>query len=68
MASGCRLVPPRWFWLHRIGPAVMLEGADAGVSSWTVHDPARRVTHTVMSNTTSGAWPIARRLDELLIV
>ncbi len=43
-----------------------LEGADAGVSFRTVHDPATRVTHTVLCNTTAGAWSVTRRLGELL--
>jgi CubicO group peptidase (beta-lactamase class C family) len=54
------------FWLHPTSDAVVLEGADAGVSFRTVHDQAAGVTHTVLSNTTAGAWPVARRLDELL--
>jgi CubicO group peptidase (beta-lactamase class C family) len=54
------------FWLHRSGPAVMLEGCDAGVSFRSVHDPTSGITHTVLSNTTQGAWPITRHLDELL--
>lgn len=54
------------FWLHESGESVMLEGYDAGVSFRTVHDPVRRVTHTVLSNTSEGAWPMTRRLDELL--
>ena len=54
------------FWLHRSQDAVMLEGSDAGVSFRTVHDPVGRFAHTVLSNTTSGAWPITRHLDELL--
>jgi CubicO group peptidase (beta-lactamase class C family) len=54
------------FWLHESGDAVMLEGCDAGVSFRTVHDPVERVTHTVLSNTTDGAWPITRNLDERL--
>jgi CubicO group peptidase (beta-lactamase class C family) len=53
------------FWLHGSGPAVMLEGYDAGVSFRTVHDPTTTVTHTVISNSSDGAWPITRRLDEL---
>lgn len=52
-------------WLPASG-ALMLQGYDAGVSCATVHDPARRITHTVISNTTEGAWPLYRRLDELL--
>ncbi|WP_138734868.1 serine hydrolase domain-containing protein [Modestobacter excelsi] len=54
------------FWLHRSSEAVVLEGADAGVSFRTVHDRAAGVTHTVLSNTTDGAWPMARHLQELL--
>jgi CubicO group peptidase (beta-lactamase class C family) len=54
------------FWLHRTGTAVMLEGYDAGVSFRTVHDPTTTVTHTVISNSSDGAWPITRRLEELL--
>jgi CubicO group peptidase (beta-lactamase class C family) len=54
------------FWLDAAGDAVMLEGSDAGVSFRTVHDPARALTHTVVSNTTDGAWPIARLLAERL--
>jgi hypothetical protein len=54
------------FWLHKSSDTVMLEGSDAEVSFRTVHDPVGRWTHTVLSNTTSGAWPIARHLNELL--
>jgi CubicO group peptidase (beta-lactamase class C family) len=54
------------FWLHPSRDAVMLEGSDAGVSFRTVHDRTDRLTHTVLSNTTDGAWPITRRLGELL--
>jgi CubicO group peptidase (beta-lactamase class C family) len=54
------------FWLHPTGDAVILEGADAGVSFRTVHDAGAGVTHTVLSNTTTGAWPVTRRLSELL--
>jgi CubicO group peptidase (beta-lactamase class C family) len=53
------------FWLHESDDAVMLVGFDAGVSFRSVHDPRQRITHTVISNTSSGAWPIARRLEEL---
>ena len=54
------------FRLHPTSDAVELEGADAGVSFRTVHDEAAGVTHTVLSNTTDGAWPLTRLLDELL--
>lgn len=55
------------FWLHQSRDAVMLLGSDAGVSFRTVHDRVGHLTHTVLSNTTSGAWPITRHLDELLL-
>jgi CubicO group peptidase (beta-lactamase class C family) len=54
------------FWLHQSRDAVMLEGLDAGVSFRTVHDPAAGLTHTVLSNTSDGAWPVTRHLDKLL--
>ena len=54
------------FWLSEASDAVILEGYDAGVSFRTVHDPVRRLTYTVLSNTSNGAWPIARRLAELV--
>ena len=53
------------FWLHSTGPAVMLEGCDPGISFRSVYDPERRFTHTVLGNTTDGAWPITRLLDEI---
>jgi CubicO group peptidase (beta-lactamase class C family) len=52
------------FWLDASSEVVMLEGSDAGVSFRSVHDPARRITHTVISNTSDGAWPITRLLAE----
>ena len=54
------------FWLHASTAAVGLEGYDAGVSFRSVHDPRARITHTVISNTTDGAWPLARHLEERL--
>jgi CubicO group peptidase (beta-lactamase class C family) len=54
------------FWLHPSASTVMLTGYDAGVSFRTVHDPEPGITHTVISNSSDGAWPITRRLDELL--
>jgi CubicO group peptidase (beta-lactamase class C family) len=52
------------FWLHASTDTAILEGSDSGVSFRTVHDPRPGVTHTVISNTSAGAWPIARFLDE----
>lgn len=50
------------FWLDATSDAVILEGRDAGVSFRSVHDPGAGVTQTVISNTSDGAWPIARHL------
>lgn len=54
------------FWLHETGPAVILAGYDAGVSFHTFHDPVAHITCTVLANTSEGAFPVARRLRELL--
>lgn len=54
------------FWLNLSSDAVILEGSDAGVSFRSVHYPTRQLTHTVISNTSEGAWPIARLLVEML--
>jgi CubicO group peptidase (beta-lactamase class C family) len=54
------------FWLHESGSAVMLEGHDSGVSFRSVHDPDSCITHTVVANTSEGAWPLARQLGELV--
>jgi CubicO group peptidase (beta-lactamase class C family) len=54
------------FWLATSGGTVMLIGGDPGVSFFSAHDPRTSLTHTVISNASGGAWPIARRLDELL--
>ena len=54
------------FWLYDSG-AVMLEGYDAGVSFRSVHNPASQVTHTVAANTSDGAWPVTRHLEEFLV-
>jgi CubicO group peptidase (beta-lactamase class C family) len=54
------------FWLHATGDLVMLEGFDAGVSFRSVHDPDSGRTFTVLSNTSDGAWPVARYLTDRL--
>jgi CubicO group peptidase (beta-lactamase class C family) len=53
-------------WLHATSDVVLLEGMDAGVSFRSTHDPGRDLTHTVISNTTTGAWPLVRLLAERL--
>ncbi|MDP9330547.1 MAG: beta-lactamase family protein [Actinomycetota bacterium] len=55
------------FWLLASGSAVNLEGYDAGASFHSVHDPESRITRTVVSNTSEGAWPLARYLNELFL-
>ncbi|MBA2387078.1 MAG: beta-lactamase family protein [Acidimicrobiia bacterium] len=52
----------RGFWLHPSTDAVFLDGCDSGVSFRSVHDPAQDLTHTVIANTTNGAWDITRLL------
>jgi hypothetical protein len=52
------------FWLHATGPAVMLEGYDAGVSFRSVYDPGTDLTWTVVSNTSDGAWPVVRAISD----
>jgi CubicO group peptidase (beta-lactamase class C family) len=54
------------FWLGRHSDTVILEGSDAGISFRSAHDPRSALTCTVISNSSDGAWPIARRLDEFL--
>jgi CubicO group peptidase (beta-lactamase class C family) len=54
------------FWLHESTDVVMLVGSDTGVSFRTVHDPRTSLTHTVVSNTSDGAWPVARYLRDRL--
>jgi CubicO group peptidase (beta-lactamase class C family) len=53
-------------WLSPSSEVAMLVGMDAGVSFWSGHDPGSDRTATVVSNTTDGAWPIARSLAALL--
>ena len=55
------------FWLDGSRDTVSLEGYDAGVSFRSVHDPDTEITHTVVSNTPEGAWPITNLLDEALL-
>jgi CubicO group peptidase (beta-lactamase class C family) len=45
-------------WLHHTGPALVIEGYDAGVSFRSMHDPRTRTTATVVGNTSEGAWPV----------
>ena len=54
------------FWLHATSDVVWLEGYDAGVSFCSTHDAASMTTYTVISNSSEGAWPIIRLIDERL--
>lgn len=54
------------FWLHETKDIVKLLGGDAGVSFQSVHDPASALTHTVISNSSDGAWPVIKELTRLL--
>jgi CubicO group peptidase (beta-lactamase class C family) len=54
------------FWLHESTETVILIGGDAGVSFRTAHDPVANVTHTVISNSSYGAWPVTELLDKSL--
>ena len=53
-------------WIHPTSSALVLEGCDAGVSFRALHDPVAQFTYTVLSNTTTGAWPIVRHIAEQL--
>ena len=50
----------------RRATVVFLEGADAGISCRSVHDPATGVIYTVISNSSDGAWPILELLADRL--
>ncbi|MEI6701393.1 MAG: serine hydrolase domain-containing protein [Actinomycetota bacterium] len=52
------------FWLHGGNGTVLLTGSDAGVSFMSQHSPSTSITSTVISNTSEGAWPIARLLRD----
>ncbi|WP_435227325.1 serine hydrolase domain-containing protein [Streptomyces sp. Tue6028] len=54
------------FWLRRSTDVAILEGYDAGVSFRSVHDPRSTLTYTVISNSSDGAWPVTRLLDDHL--
>lgn len=54
------------FWLDETGPRVRLAGYDAGVSFSSTHDPSTDLTWSVLGNTETGAWPVARAVREVL--
>ena len=54
------------FWLRPSSRAVRSEGYDAGVSFRSISHPDGRVTRTVISNWSDGAWPMSRRVEEIV--
>jgi CubicO group peptidase (beta-lactamase class C family) len=54
------------FWLGAQEGVVSLVGSDAGVSFRSVHDRRHDLTWTVVSNTSEGAWPVARAIADHL--
>lgn len=54
------------FWLRPDRETVRLEGSDAGVSCRTAYDRPSGLTYVVISNTSTGAWPLVRFLEERL--
>jgi CubicO group peptidase (beta-lactamase class C family) len=53
-------------WLRTDSREITMSGADAGVSFASRHDPDRGYTHTVISNTGDGAWPVSAELGEIV--
>ncbi len=52
-------------WMRADASMLFAEGADQGVSFRSVHVPRTSWTATVMSNSSDGAWPVARELVRL---
>ena len=52
------------FWLHPTGPAIIIEGGDAGVSFRSSHNPETGTTVTVLGNSSEGAWPVIKALQD----
>lgn len=58
---GCGL----WITKRDGGLYVAMEGCDLGVSFLSVINKETKLIYTILSNTTSGAWPLARAIREL---
>jgi CubicO group peptidase (beta-lactamase class C family) len=55
------------FHVHAtLDDVVWLEGYDAGASFMSTCDPTRRLVHSVISNTSEGAWPMVNLVDRLM--
>ena len=53
-------------WLRPESHAIAFEGYDAGVSFRSVDYTHRDLTHTVISNTSDGAWPMTKHLSTVI--
>ena len=56
-------------WIRRRADGTLqhyIMGADAGISFKSAVDCQRQLDYTVISNTSEGAWPIARAIDDVL--
>jgi CubicO group peptidase (beta-lactamase class C family) len=54
------------FWMHRTGPALVLDGCDAGVSFRSTHLIHTRTTVSVLGNSSQGAWPVIAALSSVI--
>ena len=54
------------FWLSPDGHIVWLQGMDPGISFRSTFNLTSRARYTVMSNTSSGAWPLVRALEPFI--
>ena len=53
------------FWLTKDRNGVFLEGSDPGISFRSTFEPPTGLLYTVLSNTTSGAWPVVKELEAI---
>jgi CubicO group peptidase (beta-lactamase class C family) len=54
------------FWIAEDAPTVQLEGSDPGISFRSGFAPQSGLVYTVISNTTSGAWPVVKALESAI--
>ncbi len=52
------------FWRHPTDSTIILEGYDAGVSFRSSHDPRTQTTASVLGNSSDGARPMIRALND----
>ena len=51
------------FWLTKGREGIFLEGSDPGISFRSTFEPPTGLLYTVLSNTTSGAWPLVKEFE-----